>query len=312
MKLWRYRTWVLLLVSIPLYLPAASLQEMEAFCQARASGGEPACHIQPCPCSPGEVRLKRFQTPSTDITHCACRSALVERQHTRRKAVEMCDKYRLNPHQTCFVSSGDCPRGFDTMANFSDRNGNRFSACRDSRHQQTALVPTKPYLPSDPELLSQYNSLIKRLEEEQIGTPLSLPSQTLQTLSGYFPGQTLGQLSLIRTQALKQGCFTDCDRVFCADDGRVERWTDSHPPLINRDLLHQLVHAVHCKREGGREGFVKHWFQHLPDNVHASLQTHKPIDAEQIHFAMYMETHANNRADALCRRLSACETKPGR
>jgi hypothetical protein len=44
--------------------------------------------------------------------------------------------------------------------------------------------------------------------------------------------------------------------------------------------------------------------------VHARLQADKPLDAEQIHFAMYMETHANNRADALCRHLSGCEAGP--
>ena len=311
MKLWRNRTWVLLLLCMPLYLPATSLQEMEAFCQAQSPTGEPACHLHPCPCSPDEVTLNRFQPGPEGKALCACRSALVERQKTRHKAVEICDKYRQKRHQTCFVSSGDCPRGFDAIESFSDRNDNRFSACRDSRHQQTALVSSKPYLPSEPELLSQYKTLISRLEAEQTGTPLSLPLQTRQTLSGSFPSQTL-RLSLIRTQALKQGCFTDCNRVFCADDGRVERWTDTQAPLINRDLLHQLVHAVHCTREGGREGFVKHWFQHLPDNVHESLQTNKPIDAEQIHFAMYMETHANHRADALCRHLTACEETSGR
>lgn len=311
MKRWRIKTWVLLFAFMPLNLPAASLQEMESFCQTQSPAGEASCHLQPCPCSPGEVRLKRFQTGPTGNAHCACRSALVERQQTRRKAVDVCDKYRRNRQQTCFVSSGDCPRGFDTLERFSDRNGNRFNACRDSRHQKTMLDQTRPYPSSKPDLLSQYNDLIMRLKSQQTGTSLSLPPQTLQTLDGSFPGQVLGQLSFIRTQALERGCFTDCNRIFCADDGRIERWSDRQNPLISRELLHQLVHAVHCKREGGREGFVKHWFQHLPDDVHASLQTNKPIDAQQIHFAMYMETHANNRANALCRHLSACEAEPG-
>ena len=312
MKLWRIKTWGLLFAFMPLIVPAASLQEMESFCQAKSPADEASCHLQPCPCSPGEVRLKRFQTGPTGGPHCACRSALAERQQTRGKAVAICDKYRRNRQQTCFVSSGDCPRGFDAIASFSSPTGNRFSACLDSRHQQAALNSTRPYLTSNPDLFTQYNTLIRRLESEQTGTAQSLPPQTLQTLGNSFPGHALGQLSLIRTQALEQGCFTDCNRIFCADDGRVESWTNGEKPLISRDLLHQLVHAVHCQREGGREGFVKHWFQHLPEDVHARLQTNQTINAQQLHFAMYMETHANNRADALCRLIPGCQAMPAR
>ena len=312
MKLWRFKTWVLLFALMSLNLPAASLQEMESFCQAKSPADEASCHLQPCPCRPGEVRLKRFQIGPTGNPYCACRSALAARQQTRRKAVEICEGFRRNRQQTCFVSSGDCPRGFDAIERFSDPSGNIFSACLDSRHQQATLNTTRPYLPSNPDLLNQYKTLIKRLETEQKGEPAPLPPQTLEKLRASFPGNALGQLRLIPTQALTQGCFNDCDRAFCADDGRVERWTDRENPQISRDLLHQLVHAAHCQREGGREGFVKRWFQHLPDDVHASLQTNQPIDAQKLQFAMYMETHANNRADALCRLITDCLATPGR
>jgi hypothetical protein len=134
-----------------------------------------------------------------------------------------------------------------------------------------------------------------------------LPEQTLKTLRDSFPGNIVNHLSLIRTAALSQGCFTDCNRIFCADDGRIERWTHTQQPLISRELLHQVVHAVHCEREGGRESFVRRWFQHLPDDIHARLQANLPLDAERIHLAMYMEAHANNRAETICRRLPTCD-----
>ncbi len=312
MKRWRISTWVLAIALIPLIPYADSLQEMEDFCRNQSASGGPPCHLQPCPCSPGDISLKRFETGSTEVAHCACLSASADRQHTRQKAVDVCDKQRQNKRQSCFVSRGDCPRGFEAIERFTDHSGNRFSACRDSRHEHLAHAPARPRMPLDQELLPLYHRLIARLESGQIGTPLALPQQTQETLSNSFPGNTLKHLSLIRTDSLEQGCFTDCNRIFCANDGRIERWTDRQRPEISRYLLHQIVHSARCEREGGREGFVKHWFQHLPDDVHARLQENKPLDADQIHFAMYMETHANSRAEALCRRLPGCQAAPTR
>jgi transposase len=312
MELWRITTWVLALALAPHTLPADTPQAIETFCHNQAAAGEPPCHLQPCPCNPGDVTLKRIEKGPTGTAQCACRSALAERQNTRRKAVAACDNHRRSMRQSCFVSRDDCPRGFEALESFSDRNGNRFSACRDSRHKQAAHDPASRRRPSDQALLPQYNSLIEWLESKRVGLPLALPQQSLETLRNSFPGDAVNRLSLIRTGALEQGCFTDCDRIFCADDGRIERWTDKQQPLISRELLHHIVHAVHCEREGGRNNFVKHWFQHLPDAVHARLQAKLPLDAEQIHFAMYMETHANNRAKALCRHLPDCEGETSR
>jgi hypothetical protein len=308
MKLWRLTTWVFAFALTPPILLAEDLQALQAFCHEQAASGGPPCHLQPCPCAPGDSTVKQSSPDSAGVEHCACRSAISLRQHTRRQAVAACDRQRQNTRHSCFVSRGECPRGFDTLESFSDANGNRFSSCRDSRHQQSLVGRKRPYSSSDLELLPEYNKLIARLESQQIGVPVSLPLQSVKRLANSFPGDAVNQLSLIRTAALERGFFSDCTRVFCADDGQVEGWTDSQRPLISRDLLHHIVHAVHCEREGGRNAFVKHWFQHLPDDVHARLQANLPLDAEKLHYAMYMERHANSRADALCRRLSGCET----
>lgn len=303
MKYWRITSWVLALALTSPPLFADDHQEMRALCQNRTTAGAAPCHVQPCPCNPGEVTLKQSESGL-----CACRSLQDERQHTRFKAVERCDKHRQSKRQSCFVSRGDCPRGFEALESFTDRSGNRFTACRDNRHEQTGRELTTPHRPVEQDLLSQYSALISRLESNRIGRPAALPEQTLKKLRDTFPGNSINHLHLIRTSALSQGCFTDCNRIYCADDGQIGRWTHSQKPLINLELLHQVVHAVHCELEGGRENFVRRWFQHLPDDIHSQLQANLPLDAEQIHLAMYMETHANNRATAVCRRLPGCDT----
>ena len=303
MKLWRTMTWVLALTLTSLPLAADRHQALEALCQEQAASGQPPCHLQPCPCGPGQITLKRGESGL-----CACRSAPEARRHTRLKAVARCNEHRQNKRQSCFVSRGDCPNGFEALERFSDPLGNRFTACRDNRHEQTGRELASAQRLVGQDLMSQYRQLISHLEAKRIGQPAVLSAQTRESLRDAFPGNSVNRLSLIRTQALSQGCFADCERIFCADDGQIERWSRNQNPVIGRELLHQIVHAVHCEREGGREGYVRRWFQHLPDDVHSRLQADLALDAEQIHYAMYMETHAANRATALCRRLTGCDS----
>lgn len=307
MNLWRTTFWLLALTLLQHPLIADTREEAQAFCRAQQESGNPPCHLRPCPCNPGDITLQRFgaATGSTDAL-CACRSAGVARQSARQQAVAACDDYRSAQRQPCFVSRGDCPPGFQALAGFDDGSGGHFNACRDSRHEQSRLAYADRQELSRETLLEHYQVLIDGLEAKSLGSPVALPTHSLDRLAGAFPGFPVNSLSFIRTQALKQGCFSDCQRIYCADDGRIERWTRSEQPLIDSDLLHQIVHAERCMREGGRNRFVSRWFQHLPDDVNARLRENKPIDASRLHFAMYMEAHANNHAEAICRRLPDC------
>ncbi|MGD9163598.1 MAG: hypothetical protein PVF13_02440 [Chromatiales bacterium] len=306
MDLWRKTTWLLALTLLPLALPADYLQDANAYCQYQLRTGAPYCHLQPCPCGPAELSLKRFEGAPDRPALCACTTPQARRHQVRQQAVEACNEYRHTQRQSCFISRDDCPRGFKVLAEFSDDTGNRFTACRDGRHEQRTQKPSHLRGAQKEELLAQYDQLIASLESQRIAPPQLLPETTIDTLSGYFPGFPLNRLSLKRTRALSQGCFTDCMQIFCADDEQITEWTDPDNPRITRNLLHQIVHGERCEREGGRERFIIHWFQHLPDDIQEKLLASEPIDAERIHFAMYMESHANIRATSLCRRLPTC------
>jgi hypothetical protein len=303
MDLWRITAWVIAFTLPPLSLQADNLTDGLAFCQAPQASGAPICHLQTCPCAPGEVSLKRFEDNSGAPALCACSTPQASRHQTRQKAVKACEEYRRTQRQSCFISRADCPRGFETLAEFSDETGNRFTACRDNRNKQPRRVVAG--LPQEQQLV-QYQLLIDSLESKRQGSPRSLPQATIQALNNYFHGVSLSSLSLVNTHALSKGCFSDCERIFCADEGQIAAWTDPEKPLISHLLLHQIAHGERCEREGGRDRFVSNWFRHLPDDVYQKLLAGEPIDAERIHFAMYMESHADLRAEGLCRRLPGC------
>ncbi len=308
MDLWRFSAWAILM-ALPLSLPADNLPAGLEFCHSRQAIGVTPCRLQPCPCNSGEVTLQQFDEATDAPALCACTLPQAMRHLTRQQAATACDEYSLSQRQPCFVSRSKCPPGFTPLAEYSDDYGNHFIACRDGRHE--APAPTAYDIRDLPreQLLDQYHQLIASLESQRIEPPKQLPSAVVDVLQSQFRGFPLSRLSLRNTRALSHGCFSDCDRVYCADDGRISRWTDSEQPQITRYLLHQIVHAERCEREGDRDRFVSRWFQHLPEDVLQRLDAGEPIDAERVHFAMYMENHANNRADGICRLLPNCRAE---
>lgn len=292
----------------PLY--ADNLRDGHAFCQAQQAEGTPFCHLQPCPCGPGDTTLKRFEDPSASPPLCACRSPQEIRHQTRLKAVKVCNEYRREKQKSCFISSGDCPGGFEVLADFSDENGNRFTACRDGRHERPEPASSGLHGMSQEQIEEQYDELIEHLESQSVGQPQKLPRGTVERLGIHFHSLSLDSLLLIRTRTLSQGCFSDCGRIFCSVEGPIALWTDIDAPRISRYLLHQIAHAEDCKRIGARARFVDKWFRHLPDDIYQKLRAGEPIDARRIHFAMYMESHANHRAESICRQLPDCRMEP--
>ncbi len=308
MDLWRIWAWVIL-TTLPLPLLADNLPAGLEFCQAQQAIGVNPCRLQPCPCNPGEVNLQRFEEADDSPALCACTLPQSMRHLTRQQAAAACDEYSRTQRQPCFVSRGKCPLGFTPLTAFSDDYGNRFFACRDGRHNEPRPAAADIMdLPHD-QLLAHYTQLIDSLESRRIEPPKQLPAAVVDALQPQFPGFPLTALRLINTQALKSGCFSDCDRVYCADDGQIARWTDQDQPQITRYLLHQIAHAERCEWEGGRERYVARWFQYLPGDVLQQLDAGEPIDAERAHFAMYMESQAHSRADTVCHLLPNCLTE---
>jgi hypothetical protein len=230
----------------------------------------------------------------------------VLRYQTRQQAVAACDDYRRSRRQSCFISRGDCPPGFAALAEFTDTAGNRFTACRDDRHQQPRPANQGLYGLSQSELLQQYERLVARFDTQRVAEPEPLPRSTIDRLALYFPASLLEGLSLTRTKALREGCFNDCERIYCAADGPVAPWLDAQRPLVSKQLLHLIVHVESCHLTGGRQRFIERWFRHLPDDAAQRMQAGEAIAAGRLHYSMYMESHAERRADSLCRQLPAC------
>jgi hypothetical protein len=119
-------------------------------------------------------------------------------------------------------------------------------------------------------------------------------------------GVSLNELRFTHTTALSQGCFSDCKQIYCADPKAIELWTRKEAPIIDQQLLHQIAHAERCQLQGGRDRFVTLWYRYLPAQTQQELSNGEPIDADNIHFAMFMEQQAEHRAETICRRLANC------
>lgn len=279
------------------------------FCRARAQQGDTDCHIHPCPCHESEATLQIFDPGGKAVSLCACSNQREARFNNRQLAIAACYEHQQDQHRPCFVSRSDCPRGFETIASYGDTPGTRFIACRDQRHRRPPRGPppagTDTHALNPQELLDHYNRLTTFMLERKTGSPQALPKAIVERLRPFFPGYDLGRIRLIPTAALASGCFSDCDRIFCAGDRPIVRWSDE-PPRISRQLLHQIIHSEDCEWQGGREHAVTRWLRQLPDEVFEKLRSGQAVSADKIHFAMFGERHTQYRADAICLRLPEC------
>ncbi len=232
---------------------------------------------------------------------------ITDHRSNRQMAVTVCNDYREENRLPCFVSRRQCPRGFEIIESFSDGTGPAFSACRDKRHER----PPGSYRPggghftaSNQQLLQRFDRLVAQIKQHQVGQSSRLPMVSRKKLEVYFSALDLNSIEVSHSEALVNGCFTDCRQIFCASEKQVEAWTDPDAPVLSAMLLHQLAHAERCEIQGGRDRFFLAWLRHLPEDVITALERGDPIDSERIHFAMYMESHANNRAESICRRIN--------
>lgn len=298
-----------LVLAAPLAIAEAS-QAAYDYCRDQAAQGNSDCFVHTCPCRSDEIELQAFDQLADGPPLCACSSQRKEMLNNRQAAVLACDEYQRTNRLPCFVSRGECPAGFEALGSYDSGPGTRFTACRDQRHTHISSDATRAaesHALQQDAVLDSYQHLITALEQKRQGDFAPLPAATIDQLENFFPGYSLDQIRLARTTALAKGCFTDCEKIYCAASEPVAQWTQSTSPLISRLLLHQVVHSERCEQQGGRERFVTNWFRHLPDSVLVQLRTGEAVDAQQIHFAMYMETHAEGKSDSICRRLPECQ-----
>jgi hypothetical protein len=229
-----------------------------------------------------------------------------EHRSNRQMAVTVCNDYRETNRLPCFVSRKACPRGFEVIEHFSTNHGVSFSACRDKRHERPSRLGRSSNRlggTNNQPLLKQFDRLINEIQTQRSGASSKLPKASREKLSLFFSGLDLSRIELAHSRALKHGCFTDCRQIFCANKDQVDSWTHPDTPVLSTNLLHQLAHAERCEIMGGRDRFVQAWLRHLPDEVLNALKRGDPIDTDKIHFTMFMESHAETRAESICRRV---------
>ncbi len=265
------------------------------------------CQLRPCPCQAGEITLKVMPDPTTGHSICSCGKQSDSPLSLRRNAAESCHRHLVEQHESCFVSRGNCPKGFESIASFTDQDGEGFSACIDLRYRQAkAERSVKAQSPS--EAIEHYDRLTDLLKRSGEGGSHPLPDHSIKMLSRHFMGVSLNELRFTHTTALSKGCFSDCKQIYCADPTTIEQWTRKQAPIIDQQLLHQIAHAERCQQQGGRDRFVTLWYHYLPAQTQQQLSEGEAIDADNIHFAMFMEQQAQHRAEAICRRLAGCSS----
>lgn len=272
-----------------------------------SSGCAPGMATQTCRSGTRTMRLRHISIICLTLLNLNNSQAesVHEQRSNRQMAVTVCNDYREANRLPCFVSRKTCPKGFEAIEHFSNNPGPSFSACRDKRHEHPARMKRPGEYPhaKNQQLLGQFDQLVREMEKHQTGTPAPLPKPSQERLSIFFTAIDLTSIRLVHSKALASGCFTDCQQIFCADKGEIEAWTRPQHPSLSLNLLHQLAHAERCEIQGGRDRFVQIWLRHLPDEVFTTLERGDPLDSEQIHYATYMESHASNRAESICRRL---------
>jgi hypothetical protein len=228
-----------------------------------------------------------------------------EQRSNRQMAVTVCNDYRETNRLPCFVSRQQCPRGFEAIEHFSNSSGSSFSACRDKRHERPSRRnrTSQHYHTKNQQLLAHFERLTKQIEKHQTGTGTPLPKASRDKLAIFFSAIDLKSIRLAHSKALASGCFTDCRQIFCANKDQIEAWSNPYEPTLSHKLVHQLAHAERCEIQGGRKRFTQTWLRHLPEDLLIALERGEPIDTERIHYATYMESHTNNRAESICRRV---------
>ncbi|MCG7880351.1 MAG: hypothetical protein AB2614_00690 [Candidatus Thiodiazotropha endolucinida] len=253
------------------------------------------------------MRLRNITTICLTLFILGNSQAEIEhaQRSNRQMAVTVCNDYRETNRLPCFVSRKEYPGGFEVIERFANSTGPSYSACRDKRHERPRHYrsSSRLYNTNNQQLLDQFKRLIGEIERHQTGAPAHLPQASQDKLAVFFSGIDLSRIRLAHSKALTNGCFTDCRMIFCASKDQVDVWTNPHAPVLTIRLLHQLAHAERCEIQGGQHRFVQTWLRHLPEDVLTALERGEPIDTKKIHFAIYMETHANNRAESICRRV---------
>jgi hypothetical protein len=153
------------------------------------------------------------------------------------------------------------------------------------------------------QLVQQFNQLARLADKAQVGKTYHLPKSTQKKLSTFFSNIRLDQITIHQSSAISKGCFNDCQKIYCSSKQSIDHWVDPNSEQIATSLLHQVAHAERCEILGGRERFLSTRLERLPEDVLDSLEQGTLFDATNIHYENYIERHARNRTESVCRRL---------
>ncbi len=236
------------------------------------------------------------------LATCSFAEPTFQNRSNRQMAVTECSDYRERNRLPCFVSRNKCPYGFEVIAQYSEGWGAPFLACRDSRHEHPTTRDIVRHPPHQrQEIVGQFQQFVERVQARQKGQAKPLPERIYQQLGTYFQQLRLERVSVAVSDALSKGCFTDCQQIYCAAGEPLTH--DPEQASIPYELLLQLAHLERCEVQGGQQRYLQSWLREVPEQTLSALQEGKSVATDQLQFAAYLESHANNRAESVCRRV---------
>ena len=149
-----------------------------------------------------------------------------------------------------------------------------------------------------------------RAQMDQLGAGVelsSLPGPYLLVLAPFYPRLDLASVRFgVSPRQPPDNAITDCDRIYFARSGFVERLRLGG--LRTRGdwlwLLHELRHAEQCAILGGRDAYAVRWLDEL------GLSFLSDGDLATLHDRIPMEGDADRRAEVVLAELSACCRAP--
>jgi hypothetical protein len=195
--------------------------------------------------------------------------------------------------------------GFEVIERFSTTPDSTYVACRDLRHERPAVIfRSKAVNSKKRERLQQFERLVNQAQSQQIGAATQIPKSTRRKLSTFFSQISLEKMTIHQSRAISKGCFNDCLRIFCSPEEPIHLWVDPKTKTVAATLLHQVAHAERCEIQGGRVRYITNWLRELPEAVLDDLEQGLPFDASLIEYAGYIEAHAKNRTESVCRMMT--------
>lgn len=280
-------------------------QDAIAWCQKFKDRTRLRCKVEKCPCGIGDKKIKKIKRRRSRGA-CVCLSRRTMRHYNRQRAQRTCAAYTRKYGVKCTVSRRNCPPGKIAVKKFRGGPRVKYSACRDKKGAERlkrganklTLIRPKAQL-----LIGGYRAMFTRIRRKA-DRLTRLPVRTRRTLQRRYPRVNLAQVRIARSsRAPKNGCITDCTRIYCSSRGFVNGVRRGR---LSRLLLHEIAHTEQCRVWGGRNRYALKWFRNLPVGIVRGFKRGSDSYIDRVHDKMPMEAKAERKARRVCGSLRRC------